>query len=144
VSRLSDLVEFLVGSRVIRSMADKLVVVEDRSVYRIQWELDDGDDMGAFLGQERREPPADYNKASKMDRDYWAAERAGFQVIKEGDRDTRGHDAIGFWWESKTQAAKAFTKIRALMKSSLSEIPWPDWAVQASAAGWKPPKGWKP
>ena len=33
-------------------MADKLVVVEKGSVgYRIQWELDDGDDLGAFLGQ---------------------------------------------------------------------------------------------
>jgi len=25
-----------------------------------------------------------------------------------------------------------------------SNKPWPQWAVQAKAAGWTPPKGWKP
>ena len=125
-------------------MADKLVVVDSGVFYRIQWELDDGDDMGAFLGQEKQSPPEDFYKATSMDRDYWAAERAGFQVIQEGDPDTRGHDSTGFWWESKAQATKALTKVKALMASALSSVPWPEWAITAQANGWKPPKGWKP
>ena len=92
-------------------MADKLVVVEKGVGYRIQWELDDGDDMGAFLGQEKSQPSADfYANTTPMDGQYWAAERAGFQVIKDGDPDTRGHDSTRFWWESKTQATKALAQ----------------------------------
>jgi hypothetical protein len=125
-------------------MADRLVVVETHGRYRIQWEIDDGDDMGAYLGQESKEPSEDFYKSVTTDREYWAAERAGFQVIKEGDQDTRGHDSTGFWWESKTQATQALTKVKALMKTVLSSVSWPDWAVKASEAGWKPPKGWKP
>ena len=113
--------------------------------YRIQWELDDGDDLGAFFGQEKKEPPEDFSKTTtKMDRDYWAAERAGFQVIKEGDPDTRGHDSTGFWWEGRSQATKALTKVKAMMSATLSSVPWPEWAITAQANGWKPPKGWKP
>lgn len=126
-------------------MADRLIIVESSVGYRIQWEIDDGDDKGAFLGQEKKEPPEDfYASTTPMDREYWAAERAGFQVIKDGDPDTRGHDSTGFWWESRTQATKALAKVKALMNAALEGVPWPDWAVQASAAGWKPPKGWRP
>jgi len=113
-------------------MADKLVVVEDRQAeFRIQWQLDDDIfDTGGFLGQSKREPS---NKVPKDQdsREYWAYEKAGFQVIKEGDQDTQGHDSTGFWWESQSGARTALTRIKAVAKTAL-------------AAGWKPPKGWKP
>jgi hypothetical protein len=130
--------------RVILDMADKLVVVDDfRAGFRIQWELDDGDDRGAFLGQEKVEPSATMPENIE-DREYWACERAGFQVIKEGNQDTRGHDEIGFWWESQSAARAALTKVKAMAQVTLSEVPWPEWAKTALANGWKPPKGWKP
>jgi hypothetical protein len=124
-------------------MADKLVVVEYRDSFRIQWELDDGDDLGAFLGQSTKCPP-DKAPENKDDREFWAHERAGFQVIYSPDSEGCGHDHTGFWWETETKAKFALAKVNAMAKAALSEIPWPDWAVKATAAGWKPPKGWKP
>ena len=125
-------------------MADKLVVVEDRQAgFRIQWQLDDDMfDTGGFLGQSKREPS---NKVPKDQdsREYWAYEKAGFQIIKEGDQDTRGHDSTGFWWESHLEARTALTRIKAVA-TALMDVSWPEWAKTALAAGWKPPKGWKP
>ncbi len=73
-----------------------------------------------------------------------AFEKAGFQIIKEGDQDSRGHDSTGFWWESESAARAALAKVKVIAKTLLNDVPWPEWARKALAAGWKPPKGWKP
>lgn len=50
----------------------------------------------------------------------------------------------GFMWESKTKAIAALRRSRALLKQFRSDRPWPEWALKATEAGWKPPRGWKP
>lgn len=129
-------------------MADRIVVVESERGgpgYRIQWEINtDGDiDLGAYCGQSKKKP-SDEIPSDPEAREFWAYERAGFQVIGDSPKGYCGHDRIGFWWETKSHATAAIAKIRALAKVTLSGVPWPDWAKQAVAAGWKPPKGWKP
>lgn len=114
-------------------MADKLVVVEERYKYRIQWELDDGDDMGAYLCQDNTDgvgdPPKDRN-----DWEQWVASHAA--------RASEGvsFDHIGALWESEKLARAALRVAKEALKQ---ERPLPDWAQKALEAGWKPPKGWK-
>jgi len=128
-------------------MADRLIVVSGEvggPEYRIQWELQgDEFDMGAYCGQSKTKP-SDKIPSDLEEREFWAYERAGFQTIEEGPKGYCGHDSTGFWWETERQAKEALAKIKVLAKATLSSVPWPDWAVQAAAAGWKPPKGWKP
>jgi len=54
----------------------------------------------------------------------------------------------GYEFESGSACKRFLAAMRAAMKSARSEydsnVPWPEWAKQAEAAGWKPPKGWKP
>jgi hypothetical protein len=47
-----------------------------------------------------------------------------------------------FVFDSRADAKKAIAAARLAIKSL--ERPMPDWATRALAAGWKPPKGWKP
>lgn len=54
-------------------------------------------------------------------------------------------DIYGCFWESKKAANKALTVIQEVLKNfSDHHVLWPEWAVKAKSAGWKPPKGWKP
>jgi hypothetical protein len=48
-----------------------------------------------------------------------------------------------FQWERAADAKAALRAIRAALRDKSSK-PWPEWAVKAKAAGWVPPKGWKP
>lgn len=45
---------------------------------------------------------------------------------------------------SKSRAERALRIVKACKKLAEENVPWPEWALQAQAAGWKPPKGWKP
>jgi hypothetical protein len=48
----------------------------------------------------------------------------------------------GFYFESRKEAVAA--KRAADFARKNMETPMPQWAIQAAAAGWKAPKGWKP
>jgi hypothetical protein len=111
-------------------MADKLVVVENKYIYRIQWELDDGDDLGAYLCQDK----TDGEGEGPTERQDWAASRAV--------RTSEGvsFDDIGAWWDNQKQAQAALRVAKEALKQ---DRPMPEWATKALAAGWKPPKGWK-
>lgn len=112
---------------------DKLVVVEERHIFRIQWMLaDDDDDLGGYLGQVARDgtgSPPDSREAWE----HWAASRA---VRETGAQ----RDSTSFWWDSKAAAAAALRVAKAALTQGR---PLPDWAIKATVEKWTPPKGWK-
>lgn len=114
-------------------MSDKLVIVESRYVFRLQWELDDGDDLGAVLCADKSdgkgEPPAE-----RGNWEHWEACRiARTSAFVE-------FDAVGAFWDSKSAATAALRIIRVALKQ---ERPLPEWATAALEHGWKPPKNWR-
>jgi hypothetical protein len=119
-------------------MTYRLVVVyRSNSIdsYRVQWEYDeDGSwEQGAICGEDprllkRKKPPTNSD-----DWDMWITDNA-IQALKPE------RDDYGFWFESKKEAQVA---LRAAKEALKSGKPWPDWVIQAKAAGWKVPKGWK-
>lgn len=47
---------------------------------------------------------------------------------------------------ASTEAARKLLLLtcKNALKSARDARPWPDWAIAATAEGWKPPRGWKP
>ena len=116
---------------------DQLVVDKDRSGYYICWYFPETGDVGAFLG-ESTYTAAQLAKAKPADWEHIKATITAGQTagVERVDRD-------GYRWESRADAFAALRAIKVAIKDK-SNKPWPQWAVQAKAAGWTPPKGWKP
>ncbi len=49
-----------------------------------------------------------------------------------------------FLFMTKAKAKEALRTARAVIRSHKAAKPWPEWAITASAQGWKAPKGWAP
>lgn len=112
---------------------DKLVVVEERGVYRIQWMLADEDyDMGGYLGQDAADGTGTAPK-DRADWEHWAASAA---VRATGAQ----RDSTSFYWDTGASATAALRVARAAL---VQERPLPDWAIKATAEKRTPPKGWK-
>lgn len=47
-------------------------------------------------------------------------------------------------WRSQSDVKKALRAAKAAVEAWKAGLPLPDWAVRATAEGWKPPKGWSP
>lgn len=120
-------------------MKEKLIVYDDRGIYRIGWYLPDDDDMGMSLGE-------DLSSISQCkDKEHKAATIALYQVAnKLCNLEGMELDGFGFYWESKSKAQAALRLAKQAVKDLGSATPMPEWAKQALAAGWKAPKGWKP
>lgn len=131
----------------------KIDIFLDRYEYHIAWV--DEDDEGAWIGQDAATPTyaltgklAEAKKKRDFEEyEYLAVELASREWVgKAGEGVSRAND--GYAFESMAKTKKFLIAMRAAMKVARSEfetgIPWPDWAKQAKAAGWKPPKGWKP
>jgi hypothetical protein len=114
-----------------------LSLIEDPRNYcwRIAWTFDG--EEGAILGECGGYTDADLAKAKTDDWDHIAATVAASKTAGV-ERDERG-----YYWESRKDAQAALRACKASVKDKSSK-PWPDWAVKAKAAGWKPPKNWKP
>ena len=129
--------------------SDFLEVVEfNTDEYRLRWWLPEDDDYGAVVGEGGRLP----TKKCKTieDIESYTAEAVAFRLLKaKPDSDVFGLDSQGFWWATKPAAASVLRQISsetqtAIKFASESKEGWPEWAVTALNAGWKPPKGWKP
>lgn len=48
------------------------------------------------------------------------------------------------YWSSKRRAALAMRMARLVSREMEDGVPWPRWAKQAIAEGWKPPRRWRP
>ena len=128
-------------------MADKLAITTGRDVpYVIYWsvELDDYDDVGAVLGEESEADRVAYARRIKdsgedgTDREYMVS------VLAAMESPGVKHNGAVFYWETLREAQQALRFINLRLKVAKKEIPWPDWAIRAKAAGWTPPKNWKP
>lgn len=142
------------------------LVIESMSPHSLMLMWADEEDTGATVGQEHtrtrsHEATAKYCRA-KMKKlldtesrtpamfeefEYFAVEVAIAEYAGKNRDAARYED--GAWCFETQRAASAALKIangarRAAKVEWENTTPMPGWAVQATAAGWKPPKGWKP
>lgn len=116
---------------------DKIVLDSDRDGYFLVWFIAEVADLGATLGEDTY-TAADLAKAKPAD---WAHIKATITAGQTAGAVRRG--PAGYRWETKADAAAALRAVNAVLKDTSSK-PWPTWAVEARAAGWTPPKNWKP
>ena len=124
-------------------MASKLAIDSGRYGFWIGW-WDDEDDMMAGdlrLGEVLPVSPKDSVEDQK------GCEEHNFitdEVRKEVPPDYIDNEA--FCWDTENRVKKALGVARRALKAFKSHYkkPWPEWALRAHAAGWRPPKGWKP
>lgn len=118
-------------------MAAKIDVYRDHYSYGLAWFDEDGE--GLRFGEDAEveqlsRPPADRELA-----EHWHAYEAARKIA--GCNPTQRGALL---WESMAQATAARAAARAAVKVAASEVPWPEWAKLALAAGWKAPRGWNP
>lgn len=118
-------------------MKPTIDVYEYRGLYGLAW-FEDGEEGLRFGESEeceaRANPPEDRELA-----EHWHAYRAA----KAAANPVECSSCL-LLWESHSAAVVARTAARAAVKVANSDRPWPEWATQALAAGWKAPRGWKP
>jgi hypothetical protein len=136
-----------------------LEVVDGLHLSYVAW-FDEDDGEGARVGQDSETPinklVAEQAKARGV-RDeegfamfeYYSVEIAARKWVAEhGKHVAKIRSTYGYEFEAPAWARKFRAAMNAALKSARSEydsnVPWPEWAKQAEAAGWKPPKGWKP
>jgi hypothetical protein len=112
-------------------MADSISVECHKYRYFLQW-YSDGEE-GAQLG-ETLYTPKQLEEATVENRWFISATIA---VEKHGAE----RDSGGFHFETH---AKANAALRVAKAAKNAKRAMPDWALKATAEGWKPPKGWQP
>lgn len=114
-----------------------LALDERAGKVQIGWFLADEQDFGAYLGEEIPAP-----KPPKKEKERFEARelRAAFQAV--APFAFSGGDGSPFLFETEREARRALQAANAALLGLKEE--WPSWATTALAAGWKPPKGWKP
>ena len=111
---------------------DYLVLIEGDE-WRILWFIAEWQDVGGTVGENgpaKPNPPAE-----KYDWEVWQAERTVAPFAQ-------GRDGNGYYFESGKKAKLALDAANDALFTG--DAPWPAWAREAKAAGWTPPKGWKP
>lgn len=121
---------------------DKLVIVNNDYVYRIQWEVHDDDfddvDLGAILGEDN---PLKYTDEGLKTCDPIEWENYKANLIAKKTKNVE-RDSHGFYWESLSDANATLKVIKLALKDK-SDKPLEDWEIKALAAGWKPPNNKK-
>jgi len=137
----------------------KLAIFEGGHCLHVSW-CDKGlDGEGAWVGQDHAVTPKELERRlnrAKSDRtddgwsdyEYVAVELAAQRWVAANTGAVVIRATCGFEFESVSDVKRFLAAMRAAVKSAKSEydsgVPWPEWAKQAQAAGWKAPKGWKP
>ena len=129
-------------------MSSWTIQEDDQDGYCIQWYNSDEGDLGAYFGDGDFEFRHTANEGflkphpDEDDPDWLEAHNLAVADCKAQGIGTL--TKMGFTFESKSKAQRALALLRSAAKRIKDDKPWPDWAVKAQAAGWKPPKGWKP
>lgn len=123
----------MTGKKYKSAEGDYLRVVE-ADYFRIGWHTVETGDVELYVGYDtgldESAMPTD-----KSDWEIWQAHRT-IKPLAEG----RDYDGFYFLSGKDARAAMHLANEALLAGSS----PWPEWAVLAKAAGWTPPKNWKP
>ncbi len=114
-----------------------LTIDERAEGFYLAWYLPEDGDFGAYVGD--RDLSAEKGSTPEDQKEVWEVNTANdaakpFSCGK--------HPAYGFEFKTMTQAKRAFTAANTALHEG--GAPLPEWAVLARAAGWTPPKGWKP
>lgn len=131
----------------------KLVVTEENNGFGIAWYFPEEEDIGGRIGEwihtsddlvAVEEEIRQAAKTGSVDDELF--EKRENIVVAIAASTTRNVQArtFGYLWESRSDANAALRLINGAIKNLSRDVPWPDWATQAAAAGWKPPKNWKP
>lgn len=114
-----------------------LAVVEEASTgnYHIAWFIPDDDGYGAYVGAGF---PEDEKVTEDNKNELWEMKTAN--EVARPFACCKG--SYGYEFETEKKAKQALVACNLALSSR--EVPMPDWALKAAAAGWKPPKGWKP
>jgi hypothetical protein len=114
-----------------------LDIEHHNGMFRIAWYLPEDGDFGTYCGDLALEDGS--GKTDEEKKEIWEINTASKAV--EPFSCVR-NDVDGYEFETLKQAKLA---LLAANTSLLNEgAPMPEWAIRASEAGWKPPKGWKP
>lgn len=127
-----------------KKKTDRLDIVDGaRGLWQIKWFLaDDDNDFGAILG-EVEYTLEDVTQAKSEDWDH----RMATYVAGKSKGVERCSGGMGYGWEALKDAKLALREISVALKAGAKgalKKPWPAWALEAKAAGWKAPKGWTP
>lgn len=116
---------------------DRLVVVNEDYRYYLQWHLAEEDDMGLSVGEVTGYDTEEDAPSDREEWENWIAHK----VAQKSKGLMREGQCGYFYWDSKSQASLVLREIKLAWRV---ERDLPEWAKAALAAGWKPPKGWKP
>jgi hypothetical protein len=115
----------------------KLVVDDQREGWIIGWASPEDGVVDAVIGNEYFPADKDPDRAWCISTDtlkeYFTKQEWGLPEPGEP-----------FAFESERHAKEALRLINAKLHYAKQNKPIPDWAEKALAAGWSPPKGWKP
>jgi len=129
----------------------------ERHGYSVAW-FEDGEE-GALIGQEsgvasmtldQRRAAARKNRepAGLSDFEYLSLEIAAREWLFAHPQVEHSVASGGYVFDAESSAKRFLAAMKVEMKAARvaydTGVEWPDWAKAASAAGWKPPKGWKP
>lgn len=129
-----------------------LDVVDVSSGFAVAWH-DEDDGEGAHIGQDSKlGRDALVKTVEKVrssgeidDYEYFSLELAALDAVSEFDvtRAIAGY-VFGDLKDAKKFLGRMKTELKAARESFKTGRPWPAWAKEAAANGWKPPKGWTP
>ena len=120
---------------------DEIVVMSrsDYGPYFLQWicEGEEGAEVGDY-DEVVTEAKLQKEVENEDLFEFLKAEQVAASLKLDKPNQSRGYE-----FETVTTAKKALAIINAALKDK-STKPWPEWALKAQGAGWKPPKNWKP
>jgi len=114
-----------------------LEVDEQDGAHRLAWFFPEDEDFGAYVGDrdvsETREGDTDEDKKAKWEIMTADAAAKPFSC---------GKSSYGYEFETEKKAKLALLAANTSLLNG--GAPMPTWATTALAAGWTPPKSWKP
>lgn len=137
---------------------EALQLFEGQGRYYVAW-CDEGEE-GAPLGQpglsiaalikKRERARTSKRRDVRETFQYWAVELAAAMWAASRPDDVT-YQGLGGPRIGVLSYKQATAYLRAMRTAALGALrafdaktPWPEWALTAQAAGWTPPKGWKP